>query len=244
MLTIFIAIVIGGVLGAAWADEGFGAVASARWRLARCCVRGSTSGRSLRCSRRWRSVQAGAVGLPSRLRPTSRPARRVDVPLDRARAGRARPSNSTPAPMSAQAAVPSEADRIVETASRRRTGHRRVDAPAARPTRTPSPMWNALRGWLFGGNTIVKAGIGILFIGLAFLAKYASEHVQVPVELRLAGDRRRRRSCCSALGWRLRAAPRRLRAGAAGRRGRGAVPDAVRRVPLLRRARGRRRCSR
>jgi uncharacterized membrane protein len=38
-----------------------------------------------------------------------------------------------------------------------------------------------------GGNTIVKAGVGILFVGLAFLAKFASEHVQVPVEVRLSG---------------------------------------------------------
>jgi len=43
-----------------------------------------------------------------------------------------------------------------------------------------------IKRWLFGGNTIVKAGVGILFVGLAFLAKYASEHAQLPVEVRLA----------------------------------------------------------
>ena len=43
-----------------------------------------------------------------------------------------------------------------------------------------------IRQWLFGGNTIVKAGVGILFVGLAFLAKYASEHAHLPVEVRLA----------------------------------------------------------
>ncbi len=43
-----------------------------------------------------------------------------------------------------------------------------------------------IKRWLFGGNTIVKAGVGILFIGLAFLAKYASEHAHLPVEVRLA----------------------------------------------------------
>ena len=59
---------------------------------------------------------------------------------------------------------------------------------AARPraTTAASGPIAALRNWLFGGNTIVKAGIGILFIGLAFLAKYASEHVQVAVEWRLS----------------------------------------------------------
>ena len=61
----------------------------------------------------------------------------------------------------------------------------------------------ALRNWLFGGNTIVKAGIGILFVGLAFLAKYASEHVQVPVELRLAAIGAAA-VVLLAFGWRLR----------------------------------------
>ena len=60
-----------------------------------------------------------------------------------------------------------------------------------------------VRKWLFGGNTIVKAGVGILFVGLAFLAKYASEHVQLPVEMRLAAI-----GAAAAIllgfGWRLR----------------------------------------
>ena len=49
----------------------------------------------------------------------------------------------------------------------------------------PDPL-APIKRWLFGGNTIVKAGVGILFIGLAFLAKYASEHAHLPVEVRLA----------------------------------------------------------
>ncbi len=44
----------------------------------------------------------------------------------------------------------------------------------------------AIKRWVFGGNTIVKVGVGILFIGLAFLAKFASEHVRIPIEVRLA----------------------------------------------------------
>lgn len=59
-------------------------------------------------------------------------------------------------------------------------------AAAAPPPGPRDDVFAPLRRWLFGGNTIVKAGVGILFIGLAFLAKYASEHVQVPIELRLA----------------------------------------------------------
>ncbi|MBE7416561.1 MAG: DUF2339 domain-containing protein [Ideonella sp.] len=64
-------------------------------------------------------------------------------------------------------------------------------APAAARATAQAPASSdalaALQRWLFGGNTIVKLGVGILFIGLAFLAKFASEHVQVPVELRLMG---------------------------------------------------------
>ena len=57
--------------------------------------------------------------------------------------------------------------------------------PAAATTSKPSPF-ETLKQWLVGGNTIVKAGVAILFVGLAFLAKYAAEHTDVPMEWRLA----------------------------------------------------------
>ena len=58
-----------------------------------------------------------------------------------------------------------------------------------------------IKRWLLGGNTIVKAGVGILFIGLAFLARYASDYVAV--ELRLAGIGGVAVALLG-LGWRLR----------------------------------------
>jgi len=73
-------------------------------------------------------------------------------------------------------------------------------APAT--TTRPAP-WQPLQAWLLGGNTIVKAGVGILFVGLAFLAKYATEHFQVAVELRLAGIGVAA-LVLLVLGWRLR----------------------------------------
>lgn len=44
----------------------------------------------------------------------------------------------------------------------------------------------AARGWLFGGNTIVRLGLVILFVGLSFLASYAASAGLFPIELRLA----------------------------------------------------------
>lgn len=77
---------------------------------------------------------------------------------------------------------------------------------AARPTAPGEPdLLARARAWLLGGNTIAKAGIGILFIGLAFLAKYASDHALLPVEFRLAGTGGVA-LLLLGLGWRLRAA--------------------------------------
>jgi uncharacterized membrane protein len=44
----------------------------------------------------------------------------------------------------------------------------------------------AAQDWFFGGNTIVRGGLVILFIGLSFLARYAAAAGLLPPELRLA----------------------------------------------------------
>ncbi|WP_260962011.1 DUF2339 domain-containing protein [Pseudomonas citri] len=43
------------------------------------------------------------------------------------------------------------------------------------------------RDWLFGGNTVLRVGVVLLFLGLAFLLRYATEGMVVPIELRYAG---------------------------------------------------------
>ena len=43
------------------------------------------------------------------------------------------------------------------------------------------------RNWLLGGNTVLRLGLLMLFVGLAFLAKFSIEHALLPPELRLAG---------------------------------------------------------
>ena len=62
---------------------------------------------------------------------------------------------------------------------------------------------NPILAWLTGGNTIARVGLVVLFIGLAFLLKYAVEHSLIPPELRvgavaLAGV------ALLVIGWRLR----------------------------------------
>ncbi|GGE07372.1 membrane protein [Polymorphobacter glacialis] len=53
----------------------------------------------------------------------------------------------------------------------------------------PGVMASALdtaRAWLLGGNTIVRVGLIILFVGLSFLARYAAMAGMFPIEVRLA----------------------------------------------------------
>jgi len=60
---------------------------------------------------------------------------------------------------------------------------------SAAPPREPNPI-EALtlraRDWLLGGNTVVRMGVLVLFVGLAFLAKYAVDNALLPPQLRLA----------------------------------------------------------
>ena len=70
-----------------------------------------------------------------------------------------------------------------------------VPEPAPEPPAEPPPQPvlasaatpNPLVAWLTGGNAIARVGLVVLFIGLAFLLKYAVDHQMLPVELRVAG---------------------------------------------------------
>jgi uncharacterized membrane protein len=80
-------------------------------------------------------------------------------------------------------------------------------APAAlSPTQvraTELPFARAIRDFLAGGNTLVRAGVIVLFFGVAFLLRYMAEHTHLPIEFRLSGI-----SLASiallVFGWRLR----------------------------------------
>ena len=47
-------------------------------------------------------------------------------------------------------------------------------------------LFAAGKNWLLGGNTVVRVGVVLLFIGLAFLAKYTAQLGFFPIEVRLA----------------------------------------------------------
>ena len=64
------------------------------------------------------------------------------------------------------------------------------DALALDTPREPSVLERAVtraRNWLFGGNTVLRIGVVLLFLGLAFLLRYATEGMVVPIEIRYAG---------------------------------------------------------
>lgn len=61
------------------------------------------------------------------------------------------------------------------------------DQPAAAGPDVFGRALAAARAWLLGGNTVARVGILVLFLGLAFLLRYAGERVSVPIELRYAG---------------------------------------------------------
>ncbi len=78
------------------------------------------------------------------------------------------------------------------------------------PPREPSQLGRrltAFKDWLIRfattGNPVVRIGAVVLFIGVAYLMRYAYEHSLVPVELRLAGAGIGG-IVLLALGWRLR----------------------------------------
>jgi uncharacterized membrane protein len=91
-----------------------------------------------------------------------------------------------------------------------------VSRPAARPAASTRPPElppprepeapNPIIAWFLGGNTIVRVGLVVLFIGLAFLVKYGIDHQLIPIELRIAAVGAAGIALL-VVGWRLRHKP-------------------------------------
>jgi uncharacterized membrane protein len=78
-------------------------------------------------------------------------------------------------------------------------GHVPPAAPPPVRAAQPSPIWN----FFFGGNTLVRFGVIVLFFGVGFLLKYASEHIVIPIEARFIAVAMGA-IVMLAIGWRLR----------------------------------------
>ncbi len=151
---------------------------------------------------RWRQAQAGAAAAT----PAAATTPETPVPVS----VMAQPETE-PAALAAAMAAPAPEDFVAA-----RTG-RQADLNAAPPPRlaassprsedtspaTTSSLGATLKAWVLGGNTIVRLAVLILFVGVAFLVRYAADHALLPIELRLAavvlGG-----MVAVGLGWRLR----------------------------------------
>ena len=82
----------------------------------------------------------------------------------------------------------------------------RDSGPSPAPQRPQTALDAALaavQGFFTDGNLVVRVGILILFLGVAFLLKYAAEHTVVPLSLRLGGAAAGG-LVLLGIGWRLR----------------------------------------
>ncbi|RRD88685.1 DUF2339 domain-containing protein [Conchiformibius steedae] len=60
--------------------------------------------------------------------------------------------------------------------------------PSSVPRTTASePAPNLVWAWFWRGNPLLKTGMALLFLGLAFLLRLAAEHVHFPIEMRYLG---------------------------------------------------------
>ena len=99
------------------------------------------------------------------------------------------PNGTTPGP--AAPATPPTADMPsldLELSDDALTG---IEAPAEPlspdlPSQQGGGVSDAIRGFIFGGNLMVRVGVVVLLFGFAFLVKYAAARNLVPLEIRLA----------------------------------------------------------
>lgn len=184
----------GGVLGLMWPGH------DTEWQVILGAILGALAGRTLRGSVRG-EIERAAKLLAAQPQAAARASAATSVAAPTAAPASA-PADVTPTPaaavtppvqpVSTRAAAP-EGERDDFFEGDKTTGFPDT-TPTPLPTITPAPRQPDLAGtlvakardWLLGGNTIVRLGLLVLFVGLAFLAKYAVENSLVPPQLRLA----------------------------------------------------------
>ena len=193
-------VMVGALLGAVLGDGAFGAAAGGliAWLLVQLRAQGARITALEQAQALQGLMRSGAPADLATTRPPQPPAdwetTAPALPAPPAPAPDTTPSPdiTAPVPASGWAEAPVPAPPLAGP-----------EADSASPLPTAPSLWARARAWFLGGNTIAKAGVGILFLGLAFLAKYAAEHSQVPVEFRLAGIGVVALALLG-LGWRLR----------------------------------------
>jgi uncharacterized membrane protein len=99
-----------------------------------------------------------------------------------------RPSQTIPEPPPAAASPTPPA--ATEEATVRPSAFARPIQPAAPNTAVDEsdlPLIAFVRSFFTGGNSLVRAGVVILFFGVAFLLRYMAEHTHLSIEIRLSG---------------------------------------------------------
>ncbi len=95
------------------------------------------------------------------------------------------PADEPEKPKREVATEPAAADAWADKSTDAHHAAPRAPAQPRQPS-TVSRLIAAARAWLLGGNTLLRVGVLLLFLGLAFLLRYATEGVVLPVALRYA----------------------------------------------------------
>ncbi len=152
------------------------------WSIAMGALTGCLVGASLRVAVRREVARATAQALSGAVSAHAT----TSIPV--VSQGLAEPSSADPASAVADTPVVAQPHAV---AAAERVPTPKLSMPVSNPqSATPSALEQALAAatqWLVGGNTIVRVGVVILFIGLSFLARYAAASGLLPVEFRLAG---------------------------------------------------------
>ncbi len=177
----------GGVLGLLWPGG------DGEWQLVLGAVLGALAGGTLRASVRG-EIRRAAAALAQRPAAAAAAAAAVAAPANRA-ATTASPSPEPVAQATTRAAdfqdttpMPTQAPAAGGAGAAAQPAAPQPPRPVAEPA-APGLVETLVaraRDWLLGGNTIVRLGLVVLFVGLAFLAKYAVENALLPPQLRLA----------------------------------------------------------
>lgn len=95
-------------------------------------------------------------------------------------------------------------DQLIELAAPHAvTAQTTANAPVPRGPNVIERALTGARNWLLGGNTVLRVGVMLLFLGLAFLLRYATEGLVISLEARYAAVAASALGLL-ALGWWLR----------------------------------------